>query len=1309
MIANPYVGPRPFETKDMDRFYGRVREIADLKSLIMAQAVVIIYAESGAGKSSLVNAGLIPRLQSEGFDVLPAARVRGALAADFPVENVRNIYALNVLLSLAGKRGDAGQLATETIAGYLENRSRGQTNGAPSLARLLILDQFEELFTGYGDRWADRRAFFWELAEIFKSRDERGTGRQQFNAPTKILIVMREDYIAHLDPYVDILPDRMRTRYRLERLRKEAAIDAVGKPVEKTGRRYDERAAEALVNKLQWLRQRTERGTVAEVPGEFVEPVQLQVVCHRLWDALPPETKLITIELVERYSNVDNALSEFYEKTIAAAVAHGMGDGSRQRGLARWLKGKIQVFHQNIGAFAAPNKPLFIGRLRRWFEKKLMTANGIVAAVTSHMASGGRPQRWLYCWLNERLKAFRQYTVAVTAPNKLIFEGRLRRWFEEKLITPNGTRGTVFEGTNETEGIPNKVVSFLADEHLLRGDWRAGGIWYEITHDRFIEPIRISNRSWFGHWRKLRLRAAAIAAFIGFLTVVTSAFISTSQRDRALTLSQLLALNQLTATARDRLNSQPDVGVLLSVAAFTASDTAETRGALLNATMEIPQIDGYLSGVGEPTAALAFAGDRVISVGASGERKVWDLGSKKLIESRAIRKALAFALSRNGRVFAALGEDDIVAAEGEGVSATRIALRDKETDRVGRFEKLVLSYDGTYAVATASCKDRIISPPSATPKGQRSATSSNRECPGFGVVLDIAAGMVVDRFDIKAPPTAIAVSDDGALIAVGRCRSALELDLAARALGDLPVAGVGDLVPSVVGDSVDDSGSSCRGVLEFYDRPNKQFKTESVITLGAAFRSIVFGSDGRLAFAGDDRAIQLKRFSSDFKDVQATSIDLGSRAVPSALAYDDDGQRLISGTETGLLTIFNLTDRVPPGFELVTAGSKTASEQALARIAISDDGTLVATGSLDKKIRVWKAGPNGYNLVVEQMADGMLPLNVSLSADGAMVAAANFDTDSPPSKRVDTTAIVWAVADGRRQGTLSKMKLANVDGVSAPSKNIRSVPPDPTSSTLSDQTKEVLLPGVASIAFAKDGRLLLGSDVGNLLIWNLRGDTIRLLPVPSLFRPDQKPDAGRSSLDSRAIAEITFSRSGRRFAAAVMGGSVIVGTWAAEPRIDDVVPISAGVTSVGFSAEEDDLYVGSMFQGLFRVPLRVQPLGGRPFAKTDQPVVQIAVDPSPIRNLLAATGYDAFKFFDRSTGSGVGPALLSRAIGLGFSNDARSLFATTDAGDLYRLDMSFRPLVARACSLIDPGLSSQATTFLSGTGASPDACNPRRQ
>jgi ABC-type multidrug transport system ATPase subunit len=52
----PYVGTRPFKTDEGDRFFGRDRESLDLLSLVISERLVLFYAQSGAGKSSLINA-----------------------------------------------------------------------------------------------------------------------------------------------------------------------------------------------------------------------------------------------------------------------------------------------------------------------------------------------------------------------------------------------------------------------------------------------------------------------------------------------------------------------------------------------------------------------------------------------------------------------------------------------------------------------------------------------------------------------------------------------------------------------------------------------------------------------------------------------------------------------------------------------------------------------------------------------------------------------------------------------------------------------------------------------------------------------------------------------------------------------------------------------------------------------------------------------------------------------------------------------------------------------------------------------------
>ena len=71
--TNPFVGPRPFLPGEP--LFGRDREIFELRNLLVAERIVVLYSPSGAGKTSLVQAGLIPKMQESDFHVLPVIRV----------------------------------------------------------------------------------------------------------------------------------------------------------------------------------------------------------------------------------------------------------------------------------------------------------------------------------------------------------------------------------------------------------------------------------------------------------------------------------------------------------------------------------------------------------------------------------------------------------------------------------------------------------------------------------------------------------------------------------------------------------------------------------------------------------------------------------------------------------------------------------------------------------------------------------------------------------------------------------------------------------------------------------------------------------------------------------------------------------------------------------------------------------------------------------------------------------------------------------------------------------------------------------
>ncbi len=387
----PYVGPRPYERDDPAPFFGRDHEADELLSLIISYRELLFYAQSGTGKTSLLNARVIPLLEQERFEVLPVARVQGVPPQDLETAEIHNLYIFNTLMSWSNDAADYGRLAHMTLAEFLKQRKRPTDTEGQTCPRALIFDQFEELFAFYSDRWRDRKGFFEQVRDALEE-DRR----------LRVIFSMREDYIAQLDPFASIMPEKMRTRFRLERLRRETALAAITGPLRSTKRSFAPGVAEKLVEDLQKTRVETVTGETVEEIGEFVEPVQLQVVCQNLWQELPPGVTQVTEEHLMAFGSVDRPLAKFYETAINAAA----------------------------------------------------TQTGI-------------------------------------------HESELRQWCEQRLIiSPPGIRSIVHRGVKLTEGIPNEALDILEDRHLIRSEWRTGARWYELTHDRFVDPILASNKRW---------------------------------------------------------------------------------------------------------------------------------------------------------------------------------------------------------------------------------------------------------------------------------------------------------------------------------------------------------------------------------------------------------------------------------------------------------------------------------------------------------------------------------------------------------------------------------------------------------------------------------------------------------------------------------------------------------------------------------------------------------------------------------------------------------------------------------------------
>ena len=84
-----YPGVKPFETSERALFFGRDRDIEDLLDLIWLEKLVVLFGKSGYGKSSLINAGILPEISEEAVPIVVRLGSYVAGQTPSPLDNLR--------------------------------------------------------------------------------------------------------------------------------------------------------------------------------------------------------------------------------------------------------------------------------------------------------------------------------------------------------------------------------------------------------------------------------------------------------------------------------------------------------------------------------------------------------------------------------------------------------------------------------------------------------------------------------------------------------------------------------------------------------------------------------------------------------------------------------------------------------------------------------------------------------------------------------------------------------------------------------------------------------------------------------------------------------------------------------------------------------------------------------------------------------------------------------------------------------------------------------------------------------------------
>jgi len=314
---NPWLGLVSFTEETRSFFHGREEEAGELGRRVQRKLLTILFGQSGLGKTSILQAGLVPRLRPEGFCPV-YVRLDYDPHSPPPAEQIKR--AVFRATEAAGSWTQSGTaVAGETLWEFLHHRDDVLKDASGrTLIPILIFDQFEEIFTlAQSDDAGRKRAqeFLADLADLVENRppvalearidrDEADSARFDFaRADYRILISLREDYLAHLEGLKAQMPSVTQNRMRLARMTGPQAVAAVRAPAPHL---VSEAVAEAVVRFV---------AGGADLARAEVEPSLLSLICRELNNTrLAKGHAEISADLLD--GSRDTILSEFYERAL---------------------------------------------------------------------------------------------------------------------------------------------------------------------------------------------------------------------------------------------------------------------------------------------------------------------------------------------------------------------------------------------------------------------------------------------------------------------------------------------------------------------------------------------------------------------------------------------------------------------------------------------------------------------------------------------------------------------------------------------------------------------------------------------------------------------------------------------------------------------------------------------------------------------------------------------------------------------------------------------------------------------------------